>query len=329
MVQRTIIAAALLWGAACFFASIAHAGSCCGGGGAVTLVLPKNATAMLDTSLDVEQYDGFWTKDGTYLRDQPGTDLRQYRLNIGYALRLAPRWQASLSVPYVWNKNNYSGISSQSEGMGDSTLSLWYEAFKGVMCRWGWNTLELADLKPDATFGVSLTIPTGISPYDDVKSSFDITGRGFYRLDGNVLLDKTIFPWSASLFMSYGTHIERPVNREYGEYVQPYHKKLGDRAVGTLAVSYVSYLDFHASRNIMTYTASFAEVWEGEGTINGDRDPTSGLRKTSVAGTVACSTLDRVWTIKTTWNHSINKDGWGNNTPASDIYSLGVTYVFE
>jgi hypothetical protein len=321
-----IVCAALLAGAACFTPSFAHAGSCCGGGAATTLVLPKYGQTMFDTSLDLEQYDGFWTKQGTYLHDQPGTHLQQYRLNLGYAMRLAPRWQASAALPYVMNDNKYSGITSRSEGPGDTMLSLWYEAFDTTMCRWG--AFELQDLVPAATFGLSLTIPTGISPYDNVKSSFDITGRGFYRVDGNLLLDKTIYPWSASLFMSYGKYIERPVNREYGEYVEPYHKKLGDRGVGTLSVSYAQYLDLEKTRNILTYTAACSEVWEGEGTINGDRDPTSGLRKSSIAGTIVWSTLTRDWSVKATWSHSIKTDGWGNNTVASDIYSLGVTHVY-
>jgi hypothetical protein len=322
-----VLTAALLAEAACFFPSSAHAGSCCGGGAATTLILPKFAQGMVDTSVDVEKYDGFWTSDGKYLRDQPGTDLSQYRLNLGVARRLAKRWQASIAVPYLWNDNRYSGISSRSERMGDTMLSLWYEAFDSVMCRWRY--FELSDLKPAATFGLSLTIPTGKSPYDNVNSSFDITGRGFYRIDGNVLLDQTIFPWSASLFMSYGTYIERPVDREYGAYVQPYRKKLGDRAVGTLALSYNDFIDFLETRQILIYSAALTEVWEGRGTIDGDRDPTSGLRKTSVAGALAYSTLDRTLVVKLTVNHSIKKDGWGNDTPASDIYSLGVTYAFE
>ncbi len=321
------LAAALLAGAACILPTPAHAGSCCGGGAATTLILPKFAQGMVDTSVDVEKYDGFWTRDSKYLRDQPGENLSQYRLNLGYAQRLAKRWQASIAVPYLWNDNKYSGISSRSEGMGDTMLSLWYEAFDSVMCRWRY--FELSDLKPAATFGLSLTVPTGKSPYDNVNSSFDITGRGFYRIDGNVLLDQTIFPWSASLFMSYGTYIERPVDREYGEYVQPYRKKLGDRAVGTLALSYTDFIDVLETRKIIIYSAALTEVWEGQGTINGDRDPTSGLRKTSVAGTIAYSTLDRTWVVKLTLNHSIKKDGWGDNTPASEIYSLGVTHAFE
>ncbi len=324
-----MICAALLWGAASFFAPMAWAGSCCGGGAAAALILPKLAQSMIDTSFDIEKYDGYWTKGGKYKLDDPGTDLRQYRLNMGYALRLAKRWQASVAVPYVWNVNKYSGLSSRTNGLGDAALNLWYEAFDTNMCRLGWGDISLSDLVPAATFGLSLTIPTGVSPYDDVHSSFDITGRGFYRLDANMLLDKTVYPLSASLFLSYGKHFERPVNEEYGHYITPYYKNLGDRAVGTLAISYESLLDFSTSRERITYTAAFSEIWEGEGTINGVRDNTSGLLKSSGAGTVAWSTLERNWVVKLTWNHSINKDGWGRNTVASDIYSLGVTHAFE
>ncbi len=277
LISKIIAIAALLAGAALFLPRFASAGSCCGGGAAAALILPKHAQSMIDTSFDMEKYDGYWSKDGTYFRDQPGTDLRQYRLNLGYALRLAERWQASVAVPYVWNVNKYPNGTSRVDGVGDTMLSLWYEAFDTTLCRWGWGDLEWSDLVPAATFGLSLTVPTGVSPYDGVKSD-DITGRGFYRLDANMLFDKTIYPWSASLLLGYGRHFERPVNRDV-DYVEPYKKRLGDRAVGTLAVSYEMLVDTSDSRNRLTYTAAFSEVWEGESTINGERDPASGFEK--------------------------------------------------
>lgn len=312
-------------GAACFVPS-AWAGSCCGGSPAVTLILPKFGQAMIDSFFVIEKYDGFWNNDGKYLNDQPGSNFTQYRLNMGYALRLAKRWQASLAVPYVLNVNKYSNSTSRVDGLGDATASVWYEAADTTMCRLGWGELSWSDLVPAATFGLSLTIPTGISPYDGVKSD-DITGRGFYRLDANMLLEKTIYPLTASLFLSYGKHFERPVNREI-DYVDPYRKNLGDRASGSLAISYETVFDLSEKRNRLTYTAAFSEVWEGSGTIDGERDHASGLEKTSVAGTVAWSTLERIWSVKLTWGHSIKESGWGSNTVASDIYSLGVTHVF-
>jgi hypothetical protein len=317
-------AAALFTGAACLFVHAAWAGSCCGGGAATTLVLPKFSQSMVDASVDVERYNGFWNQDGKYLHDPPDSDLTQYRLNLGYARRLASRWQASVAVPYVWNENKYSGLTSRSEGIGDTTLNLWYETFDGVKCVWKARSVE--DLVPAVYLGASLTVPTGISPYDDVKSSFDVTGRGFYRVDGNVLVDKTIYPWSASVALSYGEYLERPVDREYGAYVEPYHKKMGDRALGTLSLSYIYFLE---SLDMLTTTASFAYLNEAEGTINGDRDPTSGFRKESVAATIAYSSMDRDRIYKITWNRAVREDGWGADFPTTDIFTIGVSYGFR
>ena len=320
----SVCTAALLLGVATLCASQAWAASCCGGGSASSLILPKFSTSMIDASFNMEKYDGFWNKDGKYIPDPPGSDLRQYRLSLGYAHRLAANWQASVVVPYVWNDNKYSGLTSGTEGVGDASLNIFYEAFDSIMCTYKVESIE--DLKPASYFGVSLTIPTGISPYDDVSSSFDITGRGFYRLDGIALFDKTVYPWNASLLLSYGTHLERPVDREYGKYVEPYHKRLGDRALGTLSFGYTQFLK---GLDTMTYTAAYSDLWEGEGTINGERDPTTGLRKKSVSGTIAYATAEKNWIIKGSWGHTIKQDGWGENFPATDIFTIGVSHVFN
>jgi hypothetical protein len=277
---------------------------------------------MVDVSVDMEKYNGFWDQRGIHTLDPSGSDLRQYRLNLGYARRLASRWQASIAAPYIWNVNKYqAGPPSRTEGIGDTTLSLWYETFDRV--RSVFKVRAPDDLMPSITLGASLTVPTGTSPYDDVKSSFDVTGRGFYRLDGNVLVDKTIYPWSGSLLLNYGTYLERPVNREYDKYVKPYHQKLGDRTFGTFALSYISFL---FSPDLLTFTGSFSYLHEAEGTINGERNSLSGFRKESFAGTIAYSTMKPDWTYRFTWSHAVREDGWGQNFPTTDIYSIGVSY---
>jgi hypothetical protein len=304
--------------------SVAWAASCCGGGSASSLVMPKFAHAMVDVSMNIEQYDGYWNQNGEHVADPPNSDLNQYRLSVGYAHRLASRWQASLSVPYVWNDNTYAGFHSNTHGLGDSTFSFLYEAFDNIMCVWKVRSLE--DLKPATYFGMSLTVPTGVSPYDNVSNSFDITGRGFYRLDGTVLLDKTIYPWNASVMLSYGKYLERSVNREYGDYVEPYRKQLGDRAQGTVSVGYTHFM---TSMNTLTFTTAYSDLWEDKGTINGQTDPTTGMRKRSVAATIAYATMDRDWVIKGVWSHAIRKNGWGKNFPTTDIYTLEVSRVFR
>lgn len=230
----------------------------------------------------------------------------------------------SVIVPYIWNDNKYSGLSSHSDGLGDTSLNLWYEALED---RSSWKVRSLRDLQPSLLIGPSLLIPTGISPYDDAKSSFDVTGRGFYRLDGNLYLDKTIHPWDLSLAVSYGAYIERAVNRENGKYVEPYHKKLGDRTSAVLSLGYIGYLG--TGGHTLTGTASYAYLREADATMNGVRTADSGFRKESVGAAISYSGTDEDWSLRASWSHAIRRDGWGENFPATDIYSLGVRYVFR
>jgi hypothetical protein len=204
------------------------------------------------------------------------------------------------------------------------TVNLWYETFDGLMCVW--KVRSAKDLRPAAYVGASLTVPTGVSPYDDVENSFDITGRGFYRLDGNALVEKTIYPWTAAIKFSYGTYFERSVNREYGNYVEPYKKNLGDRAQGSLSLGYTHYLE---SMTSLTFTGAYSDLWEDRGEIDGRTDPTSGMRKRSVAGTLAIANSDDNWVWKLIWSHAIQQDGWGRNFPTTDIITLGMSHVFR
>lgn len=323
MRYKHIICAVLFFGTALLFSNTATAGSCCGGGSATSLILPKYGSALFDISVDTEKYNGLWDNSEKYL-NQSQYHLWQYRLNLGYAQRIGPRWQANIVIPYVWNYNGYPSSTSRSEGIGDTTLSLWYEAGEDKSA---WRIQKFGDLAPSLMIGASLLLPTGISPYDNVNSSFDVTGRGFYRLDGNILIDKTIHPWSASLSLSYGTYIERPVNREYGRYVEPYHKKLGDRTSAAASISYISYIG--TAGDALTGTISFSYLHEDDESINGVRHEGSGFKKESVGAAIAYSSTDHDWSIRLSWSHAVRQDGWGESFPTTDIYTVGVRYVFR
>jgi hypothetical protein len=326
MTARTSIlfCAALLVGAALLFPQAADAGSCCGGGASTALILPKYAQGMIDILSEAEKYDGFWNQGGKYTPDPAGSDLRQYRVNIGYARRLASRWQASVVVPYVWNDNRYANLTSRTEGPGDMTLSLWYEAIDDLS---SWKIREAKDMIPQVMVGASLLIPTGISPYDEVNSSFDVTGRGFYRLDGNLFIAKTVNPWNATLTTSYGTHIERAVNEEYGKFVEPYHKKLGDRFSASFFLSYNFYIG--SGGDYVTASGGVTYLREADATVDGNRYPNSGFRKETAGFMLAYGSTDNDWSIRASWTHAVRQDGWGENFPVTDVYGLGVRYVFR
>jgi hypothetical protein len=185
----------------------------------------------------------------------------------------------------------------------------------------------MKDLIPLVTIGPSILLPTGISPYDDKTSSYDVTGRGFYRLDGNILIAKTLHPWTASVSLMYGTYLQRPVNREYGKYVEPYMKKLGDRSSATASLGYIYYIN--SAGDSLTGTVSLSTLREEDATINGNRQPSSGFRKDSWGAAIAYSSTDSDWVFRGSWNHAIRLDGWGNNFPTTDIYTVGVSYGFR
>lgn len=317
------VMAALLTGAAALFPCRSFAASCCGGGSVASLSVPKYATAIADFSFDMELYDGYWNQERKHVADPPGSDLKQYRLNMGVGYRFAKDWQTSVSLPYVWNDNSYSGVSSRTSGLGDSTVSLMYELLDDNSA---WKVRDLGDMVPGVTLGLSLLIPTGISPYDNQQSSFDITGRGFYRLDGTLLIEKTIRPWNASLALGYGTYLERSINREYGKYVEPYRKDLGDRFSAALSTGYTFILG--TGGDSITATASYAYLNEADASYNGNRDSGSGFDKQSLGGALSYSNNDQNWSVRCGWNHAIRQNGWGQNFPTTDVISVGVRYAF-
>jgi len=318
------IKTALLGGAVLLLPSFAVAASCCGGGSAASLLLPKFKNTMAGLTISNESYNGFWDHNHIWRADPPGSDLQQTRLNIGGANRINDNWQASVSVPFVWNDNQYANNSFKTNGVGDAALSITYEAFDDITCTWVLDELE--DYKPAMYFGATLNLPTGISPFDNVENNFDITGRGFYRLDLHALFDKTVYPWNASVSFNYGKHFSRSVNQEYGVYVEPYDKQLGDRLSSSISGGYTAYLEGGAT---LTFTGAYAYLKEQQGTVNGETDSTSGLRKQGYSLTTAWASDDATKIVKLTYSYTPTKDGWGTNFPTTNTLSLGVNYVYD
>jgi len=301
----------------------AYAGSCCGGGGGPALILPKLQSRMWDASAELEIYDGYWGRGGKWLPDPKGSHLSQSRLNAGYARRLADNWQTSVILPLIYNDNQYQSQSSATHGLGDITAGIMYEAFDTAMCVWSVETWR--DLAPAPYFGLTLTIPTGVSPFDDAQRSWDVTGRGFYRLDAVAVVEKTVWPWTLTLSYSYGVHMERPVNREYGDWVEPYHKKLGDRRLYSITGAYTRFMSTDDS---LTFALGYSDLWEGAAMAGAYPDPGSGFRKSALSANISFSNVDKSFIARIGWNRAMKGNGWGENFPVTDILSLGVSYAY-
>jgi hypothetical protein len=79
----------------------------------------------------------------------------------------------------------------------------------------------------------------------------------------------------------------------------------------------------------LTGTGSFTYLSEADASFNGDRNSDSGFRKESIGVSLAYSSTDHDWSTRLSWSHAVRRDGWGDNFPITDIYTLGVSYAFR
>ncbi len=315
---------ALLLLCASLLPGAARAASCCGGGGGGGVTVPKGTLGVLDLGLEVERYAGYWDGAGTHLADPAGSRLYQQRLNLAAGWRFARDWQVSLAVPFVRNDTRYTGVSSVSTGVGDTTVGVLWDLHDE---RSIWKVLSPADLLPSVKLGAALTVPTGVSQYDDVDLSFDVTGRGFYRLDAVAQVDKTFRGLSGSLALAYGKALERPVNALYGAPVTPVHKRLGDRFTGSFGLGWRQFVG--TAGDALTLTATLSYLHEAATVQDGQRLPDTTVNKPALATALAWSSTDHDWSARLSFAHTFRRDGWGTSFPTTDVLSLGVKYVLR
>ena len=116
----------------------------------------------------------------------------------------------------------------------------------------------------------------------------------------------------------------RGIRKEFGKFVEPYDKQLGNRRKGLVSLGYTSFLK---NLDTMTYTLAYTDLKEDQGTINGATDPTSGFEKRSFTFTLAYATMAKDWIVKGSFNHSLREDDWGRNFPVTDIFTVELIHV--
>ena len=316
LVKRLFLSFSLL-----FIMNNSFAASCCGGGASAGIILPKFDDAMWDLSFSQATEDGSWNSNGEYQKGLNNSKLQQRRLNLSYAHRLAEQWQFNVTLPLVYNINQYSGENNSAQGLGDTQVGLWYEAFERVTCVYkitGWESL-----KPSLYFGSSITLPTGISAYSDrVDDSSETTGQGFYRWDANMIIEKTVYPFSLGWQGSYGVAIKRPINQEYGQAITPYNKKLGNRSSSVFSGSYTWFMP---DLSMVTATLSQSRITEADVSYDGITDEESDYSSTTNGLSIAYNSSLRDWILKL----SLNDMESGNNTPNNQTVSIGVSHVYS
>ena len=55
----------------------------------------------------------------------------------------------------------------------------------------------------------------------------------------------------------------------------------------------------------------------------------TGFSKTAAGAGIAYTSTDHDWAVRASWSHAIQQNGWGENFPTTDVFSLGVRYGFR
>ncbi len=116
------------------------------------------------------------------------------------------------------------------------------------------------------------------------------------------------------------------VNREYGQWIEPYKKQLGNRhSLG----SSLGYTWFMENIDQLTLTLSRSRMQEGDAHINGATNPDTGIYQNSWGMVGTYMKADQSWIVTLGLNQGINLVGQGENFPITRTLSLGVSHVFH
>ena len=116
------------------------------------------------------------------------------------------------------------------------------------------------------------------------------------------------------------------INREYGQWVSPYEKELGQRS--SLAAS-GGYTWFMSNLDQLTLTFALSQLNEGKSKINGVTDQGTGMKKNGQSISMGYMKSDQSWIYSLGLNRAPSQAGMGSNFPITEIISFGVTHVFH
>lgn len=238
--------------------SRAHAQACCAGANAITparlgphenwLVGTQWHAGVLYGSFDDRgKYSGAPSREGDFEQDAFG------------AVRVVPRGQLALLVPFVETLRTAPGITDFGGGVGDVNLSARYDFVLAGESK----TI------PGIAVLAGVTFPTG-TPVDQTRDvlAAQETGVGAYQYNVALSVEQTFGPWLAG-----GSFILAARSPRTADGV---HEQLAPQILGLLYGSYA--FDSGASLALVgSYQA------EGDATIDGATSPNSARRFATVS----------------------------------------------
>lgn len=220
--------------------------ACCVGSTYDLAVLSLNKRVLFGAGYNYDNYLGVWDQEGSWKKNN--NTSWQMRPSFNSAYRFNKHIQASISVPFVFNRNELPGLNPSGSGIGDITVGGRYEFMHEFQLIEDEKKIEVDRKTPylAATFG--LVFPTGRSD-EDASGEYSITGKGYYSTLLGVSFLKTLpgdkFQLGADV--SWQHNFRKTYEKYFGSELQtPYTKTVGDRFNYSISASYLI-SNYHAA----------------------------------------------------------------------------------
>jgi len=270
----------------------AAAQACCAGG---ALVSPARLAPHEDVGVGVaaraRSNMGFFDAAGRYASSSGGEQILEQRLAA--SIRFPEQGQASVVLPIVQTHRSASGIDEWGGGVGDVALTARYDF---------WLSAESL-YRPGFALLAGVTLPTGTAPDQAMQPlSTDATGAGTYDFTLGVGIEKAYGHAYAAL-NGWLTH--RTSRTVTFPGAAPFRESFGLRWTALATGGYV----FDNEAALALYVNVLGE---GDATINGAGDPSTGIRLTTV-GAAAILPVRDVWRVRAAFFSDVMLASFGRN----------------
>lgn len=287
-----VILAAFLMGAS----RVAFPLACCAGGNAKSFVSVKDLQKYeLGLSTSFRDVYGFYNRDGDledFSKNQSAT------VSLGLATRIAGDLQGSLVVPFVYRYFEGGASSRSGASIGDVLMGLQYTLVDPVFHDDWYPTVSV--------FGF-IKFPSGTNAGKVNGVEIPGTGNGIWEPSLGFQLEKPFGNLSTTFRLSYTGRIARSDAKE------------GDSFEMMESLS----LPFGKT---FSFSVGSIQTFYGERSFRGAASPGSAGRNISVFFTPTVF-ISQLLSLSAGAEFSVPMHGWGQNQPASQVFSLAARYA--
>jgi hypothetical protein len=282
------------------YAHYAAAQACCAGASAVTPArLDVHDEALIGMRIRTADVVGSYSADGDYHRNPAGTGEADFNQDLFGALRLLPRAQVAVLVPFLETYRKTRQLNEWGGGLGDLNFS----------GRYDWVRARESSVVPGIGLLLGCTIPSGRAPENARKPlATDATGVGALQGNLGVAVEQLWGPWLVSATWLVALRAPHEIHRIRISLAPEY------TLLGSLA---------YATHNGASASLGATYAIEGNGNIAGQVVPDSNRRLLTM-------TLSGLWSLteklRTFASSSLNPpfSSWGANRTVAAGITLGM-----